>query len=153
MKIAKNDILGVFGEKSILGKKEQCFPYEVHPKMEIYDRSLGKKMKLDKYIKEVRPETQSIWKYTSFPPGHVPKVLVKDDPDKSYGFASTPEQKKEIEASVDLARQLKGATLLWVMKFTKLSKGVEVNRLDPNGLVLLANASFVVPPDADIVLE
>ena len=53
-----------------------------------------------KLIKEVCPAVGEIWKYTPFPAGTLPAVLVKKDPQKSYGFLSKAKEKDHIHKIV-----------------------------------------------------
>ena len=58
-----------------------------------------------KLIKEVCPAVGEIWKYAPFPAGTLPAVLVKKDPQKSYGFLSKAKEKDHIHKIVRLAQE------------------------------------------------
>ena len=104
-------------------------------------------MTLDKYIQDGH-ETKCVWKYTEFPPGTMPKVLVKEHEKKTYQFDSKGEDKDVILTAVEACRSLQCASLVWVMRHN-----AKQQRTEPHGLALLANKQIVVPGDGEFSLK
>ena len=104
-----------------------------------------KRYRLDKLIKEVCPTVGEIWKYAPFPAGTLPAVLVKKDPQKSYGFLSTAKEKDHIHKIVRLAQECTNISVLWVL-------GEKFGRLEPVGLALLTNKQIYLPAKWELIL-
>ena len=148
VKLPKDSVVGMFSKDTVLEKEGNGFPYTLTLKATIFDKALGKKMTLDKYIKEIHPETKSIYKYKEFPPGALHKVLVQEDAAASYAFGSKAPHKAAILEAVERARSLKGATLTWMVKYNG-----KHHRIEPNGLVLLLTKQIIVPGEGESDLE
>ena len=145
-KIPKDGLLAAWGTETTLKKNGEGFAYALTLKTVVYDGQSGKKMTLEKLIKDTYPTTKSIWKYKPFPPGALPKVLQLEDDKKTYQFDSKAANKEIVLKCVERCRTLKNATLLWKMRYRS-------ERLEPDGIVLLANASIVVPGDGEFPLS
>ena len=104
-----------------------------------------KRYRLDKLIKEVCPTVGELWKYAPFPAGTLPKVLVKKDPQKSYGFLSNAKEKDHINKIVRLTQQCTNISVLWVL-------GEIFGRLDPVGLALVTNKQIWLPGSGELTL-
>ena len=105
-----------------------------------------KRYRLDKLIKEVCPTVGEIWKYAPFPAGTLPAVLVKKDPQKSYGFLSKAKEKDHIHKIVRLAQECTNISVLWVL-------GENFGRLDPVGLALVTNKQICLPGSGELILS
>eukprot|EP00974_Lingulodinium_polyedra_P044114 4234064-Lingulodinium_polyedra.AAC.1 len=94
-----------------------------------------KRFRLDKLLKEVYPQAGEIWKYTAFPAGTLPKVLVKKNPQQSHSFYSKANE-KAIYKFINAAKDCTMCSLLWIVK---LSSSGTPPRLEPAGLALVGN--------------
>ena len=105
-----------------------------------------KRYRLDKLIKEVCPTVGEIWKYAPFPAGTLPAVLVKKDPQKSYGFLSKAKEKDHIHKIVQLAQECTNILVLWVVE-------EKSGRLEPAGLALVTNKQICLPGSGELILS
>ena len=117
-------------------------------KTQIYDKALGKKMALDKYIKEIHPETTVIYKHKPFPAGTLPKVLVKESASAKYVFDSKALNRIFVLQAVEKAALLQQCTLHWMAKYDEKSHTIR-----PHGVVLLLGRGVVVNGETDLQLE
>ena len=101
--------------------------------------------RFDKLMKEVHPTTQEVWKYTPFPAGTLPKMMVKKSPESSYFFVSTAPAKKTIHELIDKARALTTCSMLFIVK-------AQGDKVLPNGVALVANKPISVPAAGEHVL-
>ncbi len=62
-------------------------------------------------------------------------------------FILTMVSGKTITLDVEACRGLSSASLVWVMRHN-----AKLQRIEPHGVVLLANNKFVVPGDGEIIL-
>ena len=116
-------------------------------KSDVMLRTTMKRQRLDKLLKE-HSKVAEVWKYTPFPAGTIPKVLVKKAPQQVYGFASKSAQKQSIHKFVAAARNCTTASLLWILKLTKEENGIE-----PCGLALVANKQMLLPGSGEVIVE
>lgn len=144
VKIPKDGLLCAWSTDTLLKKNGEGFAYALALKTLVYDGESGKKMSLEKLIKDKYPKTKHIWKYKAFPAGCLPKVLQLEDDKKTYQFDSKAANKEAVIKGVEACRALQKASLLWKMRFN-----AKFERLEPDGLVLLANAAIVVPGDGE----
>ena len=118
----------------------------VNLKTEVLWKDTKKRFRLDKLMKEVCPTVGEIWKYAPFPAGTLPAVLVKKDPQKSYGFLSKAKEKDHIHKIVRLAQKCTNISVLWVL-------GENFGRLDPVGLALVTNKQICLPGSGELILS
>ena len=89
-------------------------------KSDVVVKDTMKRFRLDKLLKEVYPQVGEIWKYTAFPAGTLPKVLVKKHPDQCISFHSKAND-KEKEAIYKFIKAAKDCTMcspLWTVKLS-----------------------------------
>ena len=77
-KLAKDCVLGTWSHDTRVCRDKPGFEYSWSMNTFIFDKALNKVMRMDKYIKEVHPETTKIYKYMDFPGGQLPKMLAQD---------------------------------------------------------------------------
>ena len=140
--IPTDGIIVQWTKKCTINKNSLGFPYQLKMKTQIYNLEQHKKMSLEKFIAEGLP-TKSVWKYKEFPIGSMPKVLVCEDDKKTYHFGSKAQDRDVVLATIEACRQLKCATLVWVVKYNAKRQQIE-----PGGLVLLATQSITIPGDS-----
>ena len=145
--IPKDGVIGLWTTETCLKKNGEGFPYSLTMKTQIYDNKKTKKMTLDKYILDGH-ETKSIWKYKGFPPGTMPKVLVLEDHTKTYQFDSNSKEKDVVLATIQACRGLQCASLVWVVRHNAREQ-----RIEPDGLALLANKAIIVPGEGKFKLK
>ena len=148
VKIAKDTIVAQWTNDTFLKKNSEGFAYTLTNKSIVYDAEVGKKMTLEKLIKDKYPSAKSIFKYKPFPPGVLPKLLLPEADGKSYQFDSKAENKDQISKCVEMLRISSSVSLVW-----QLTYNASVQRIQPSGLVALANAPMVVPGDGELVLN
>ena len=100
---------------------------------------------MDKLIEEVCPTVGEIWNYAPFPAGTLPVVLVKNDPQKSYGFLSEAKEKDHIHEIVQLAQKCTNIDVMCILKETS-------GRLEPAGLALVTNKQIWLPGSGELTL-
>ena len=149
-KIAKDTVLiswtNETGMKSEdIGTKE----WDLSLKSEVLLKDTMKRYRLDKLMKEVTPQVAEIWKYTAFPPGSLPKVLVKKQPQHVYNFVSKSAQKEAIHKLIHLGRSATSCSLLWIVK----AGGKNNEILEPRGLALVTNKQVVLPGKGKWIVE
>ena len=148
LKIAKDTIVAQWTNETLLKRGSEGFAYSLTNKSIVYDAVVGKKMTLEKLIKDKYPSTKSIFKYKPFPPGVVPKVLLPEVDGKKYQFDSKAENKDQILKCVELLRIRNTVSLAWQTTYN-----ANHERVQPQGLVALADAAMVVPGDGELVLN
>ena len=65
--------------------RETGFEYKLSFKADIVGKEIGKRMRLDKFIKEHGQRTSEIFGYEPFLAGSIPKLLVKKNSSKTTG--------------------------------------------------------------------
>ena len=133
-------------------KADECATQEwdINLKSEILWKDTMKRLKLDKLMKEVCPQVAEIWKYTPFPAGTLPKVLVKKEPQKSYGFMSKAPDKEIFYKIIKLARACTSVSVVWILKGTPVGK---VEKLEPSGLAIVLNKQLVLLGSGELEME
>ena len=128
-----------------IGTKE----WDLSLKSEVLLKDTMKRHRLDKLLKEVCPQVGEIWKYTAFPPGTLPKVLVKKQPQHVYNFVSKSAQKDTIHKFIHLGRTATSCSLLWIVKAGGKSNEV----LEPRGLAFVTNKQVLLPGKGEWIVE
>ena len=83
----------------------------------------------------------------------MPKILVKKEPHKSYGFVSRAADKDDIHNAIHLARSCVGLSVLWILKATSQKISGKLDRLEPAGLAIVTNKQLVLPGNGELGLE
>ena len=147
VKIPKDGVIGLWATDTMFKKNCDGFQYSMSMKTHVYDHEKEKKTTLEKYVQDGR-ETKSVFKYKDFPPGTIPKVMVRENEKKTYQFDTKGEDKDVILNTIEACRSLQCASLVWVMRFN-----VKALRAEPHGVALLANKQIVVPGDGEFSLK
>ena len=126
------------------------FEWELGLKSELLVKDTMKKHRLDKLLKEVYPQTGEIWRYTPFPPGTLPKMLVKKTPQQPCSFISKAPEKDHIHKCIQLAGNCSTCSLVWIVK---LAPQHTPPRLEPIGLAFTSNKQLVLPGNGHLMLE
>ena len=108
---------------------------------------------MDKLLKEGCPTVGDVWKYVPFPAGMLPKILVKKEPQKSYGFVSWDKNKDDIHNAIQLARSCPGLSVLWILKAFPQKTSGKLDKLEPAGLAIVTNKQLVLPGSGELGLE
>lgn len=133
-------------------KADECSvqEWDINLKSDILWKDNMKRYKLDKLLKELCPTVGDIWKYVPFPAGALPKVLVKKEPMKSYGFVSKATEKDVHHKIIKLARSCTSVSVMWILKATPVAKP---EKLEPSGLAIVTNKQMVLPGSGELCLE
>ena len=77
-----------------------------------------RRFRLDKLLQEIYPQVGEIWKYTAFPAGTLPEVLVKQLPQKFYSFSSKANDKAKaaIYKCIKAGKDCTVCSVLWVVE-------------------------------------
>jgi hypothetical protein len=118
-------------------------------KTDIVEKSATKRVKLDKYIKNLTTPATEVYAYSPFPAGNLPKVLVKKDDKKTYYLHYTLDADRvPVLAAVNAARNCKSVGLIWLVKFVESKK-----RIEPAGVAIVALSSISIVGGAELMLE
>ena len=133
-------------------KADECSAQEwdINLKSDILWKDNMKRYKLDKLLKELCPAVGDIWKCVPFPAGALPKVLVKKEPQKRYGFISKAAEKDLHYKIIKLARSCTSVSVMWILKATPAAKA---EKLEPCGLAIVTNKQMVLPGSGELCLE
>ena len=146
-KVPKDTVLLSFSKETTLSVDSECdFKWEMHLKSDIVCKTLGKRIKLDKYIKDHHQNTKEIFRYIPFPAGGVPKVLVKRD-EKHFKFLYSGPNKQHMYSVVAAVLTPGICSLHWMIKFV-----AGKDRLEPCGLAVVMNKSVTVPGNSELSL-
>ena len=146
-KVPKDTVLLSFSKETTLSVDSECdFKWEMHLKSDIVCKTVGERIKLDKYIKDHLQSTKDILRYIPFPAGGVPKVLVKRD-DKHFKFLYSGPNKQHIYSVVAAVLTPGICSLRWMIKFV-----AGKDRLEPCGLAVVMNKSVTVPGNSELSL-
>ena len=121
--------------------------WDLNMKSDVLLKSTMKRHRLDKLLKDY-PKVGEVWKYTPFPAGTTPKVLVKKAPQHVHGFASKSVQKEIIHKFIAAARNCTTVSLLWILRLTN-----KKDALEPCGLALVTNKQLFLPGSGDLIVE
>ena len=76
----------------------------------------------------------------------MPKLLVKKDPQKSFGFVSKATGKDGIHKIIQLARENTSVSVLWILR-------VSSAKLEPSGLAVVTNKQMLLLGSGELCLE
>ena len=128
-KVPRDAVLLSFYKATTLSEDSECdFKWEMHLKSDIVCKTLGKRIKLDKYIKDHHQNTKEIFRYIPFPAGGAPKVLVMRD-EKHLKFLCSGPNKQHIYSLVAAVLTPGICSLRWVIKFVAGKDRLEPSRL------------------------
>ena len=148
-KVPADTILVSWCEGSSLNtKRETGFEYKMTFKEDIVGKEIGKRIKLDKYIKEYCQGVSEIFGYEPFPSGSIPKMLVKKSSSKIHRWDYTGSDKEMVERAIEAARNCPVVSPLWQVRYVAARK-----RVEPNGLTLVLMKSQQVPGGGELVLQ
>ncbi len=149
-KVPKETVLLTWKEDTKLSQESDInFAYELTMQTEIVCRDALKKFRLNKYIKDQQKSTKEVYGYVPFPPGTVPKVLVKKDTKTLFfSTSSATDGKPGMKAAIEAARVSEACSLHWIMKFAPTKE-----RLEPCGLAVVTCKALVVPGGGEVSLS
>ena len=144
-KIPTDTVVVSFTQDAKLSEVSPCnFTYDLQMKTDIVANGTLKRMKLDKFMKEVGSPTQEIYGYTKFPAGSAPKVLVKKGKNWKFRLDSPgPEQSYKV---IEAARVAKAVSLHWIVKHNAKNE-----QIVPVGLAAIIVKSVQVPGNGGVL--
>ena len=155
-KVPKDTVLAYWtSEIGVKADEVKWKEWDINLKSEILwkPKDTMQRFRMDKLLKEGCPTVGDVWKCVPFPAGMLPKILVKKEPQKSYGFVSRDKNKDDIHNAIHLARSCVGLSALWILKATPQKTSGKLDKLDPAGLAIVTNKQLVLPGNGELGLE
>ena len=121
--------------------------YSLTLKSQIWCRTSGKKMTLEKCVKEVHPMCKDIFGYIPFPAGTPPKMLTAQ-PGSIKKFDSKRPDRLVVLQAIEAARGTASCIVVLILEYDATR-----NRLQPLGLTLIATKQMVVPAGGELIVQ
>lgn len=146
-KVSSDTILVAWSTGTSLSTSlSEGFEYKLGFKSDVINQKTMKRMKMDKFISESGQPVREIFGFEPFPPGSVPKILIKKG-NKIIRWAYTGEDEAVAKKAVESARNSSVVSPLWIVR---RSEGKQ--RVEPCGLALVLMKSQQVPGGGDVIL-